>query len=155
MHYWLMKTEPTSYSIDNLEKQGFTAWEGVRNFQARNYLRQMKKGDLGLFYHSATKIPGVAGICRIIKEDFPDHTQWEPKSKYYDPKATLERPIWFMVEVEYVERFPHFVSLEEIKRTDGLQSMKLLQKGSRLSVMPIEESHFKVIKALGHTEANW
>ena len=150
MRYWLMKSEPTTYSIDDLRCDGLSAWEGVRNFQARNYMRdQMKVGDLALFYHSNAFPPGIAGICRISRESFPDTTALDSKSPYFDPKATLENPIWIMVEVEFVEKFPHFVSLEDIKKTQLLQDILVLKKGTRLSIMPIEKQHFTIIRNLG------
>lgn len=150
MRYWLMKSEPTSYSIDDLQKQGKTAWEGVRNYQARNFMRDgMKVGDMALFYHSNATPSGVAGVCRISKASFPDNTALDPKSQYYDPKASKENPIWMLVEVEFVEKFPHFVSLEKIKQIPKLADMLVLKKGIRLSVMPIEKHHFTLIRKLG------
>lgn len=150
MKYWLMKSEPTSYSIDQLRRDGSTAWEGVRNFQARNYMRdEMKVDDLALFYHSNVNPPGVAGIARISKIHVPDYTALDPKSLYYDPKATKEDPIWIMVQVEFVEKFSHFVTLEEIKHNPRLKDMLILRKGSRLSITPIEAQEFRIIRDLG------
>lgn len=150
MHYWLMKSEPETYSIDDLLRDKASPWEGVRNYQARNYMRdQMKIGDLALFYHSNASPPGVAGICCISKTGLPDSTALDSKSPYFDPKSTLENPIWMMVEVKFVEKFPHFVSLEELKGTNRLQDMLVLKKGMRLSVMPVEKEHFTFIRNLG------
>lgn len=148
-NYWLLKTEPTTYSIDDLARQKRTDWEGVRNYQARNFMRDgMKKGDLALFYHSNSHPSGVAGICRISKESHPDVTALDPKSPYYDPKAAQEDPIWMLVEVEFVKKFSRIISIEEMRQTKGLESMILLKKGSRLSVMPMTLEHFEIICAL-------
>ena len=153
MKYWLMKSEPSTYSLDNLKRDGVSAWEGVRNYQARNYMRdEMKKGDLALFYHSVANPPGVAGICRISRESFPDHTAWDPKSPYFDPKASPDNPIWMMVQVEFVEKFPHFVTLEELRENPLLSGLKVLQKGSRLSITPVEPAHFKLIRKMGQSK---
>lgn len=150
MRYWLMKTEPTTYSIDDLQKEGKSVWEGVRNYQARNFMRdQMKVGDLALFYHSNATPPGVVGVCTITKENFPDITALDAKSPYFDPKASEDNPIWMTVEVKFVEKFPKMVTLEEIRKTVGLEDMLLLKKFMRLSVMPIEKQHFNIIRKLG------
>jgi predicted RNA-binding protein with PUA-like domain len=152
--YWLMKSEPDVYSIEDLEKEGGGAcWDGVRNYQARNFMRdEMRKGDLVLFYHSNSKPSGVAGIARVCtKEAYPDHTQLDKKSKYYDPKATKEEPRWFMVEVEFVERFETVLSLADLKAAaDQLEGMRVIKKGERLSIQPVEKGHFKkVLKMAG------
>lgn len=149
MKYWLMKTEPSTYSIDDLKREGASAWEGVRNYQARNFMREMKIGDLALFYHSVINPPGVAGICRISRESFPDHTALDGKSQYFDRKASPENPIWMMVQVEFVEKFPHFVTLEKLRETPSLEGLKILEKGSRLSITPVESQHFKLICKMG------
>ena len=150
MNYWLMKSELSSYSIDDLKRDKKTSWEGVRNYQARNFMRdQMRVGDLVLFYHSNAEPPGVAGIAKVCKLAHPDRTAWEPKSKYYDAKASPQNPIWMMVDIEFVEKFPHFISLEELKKTKSLESMRVLQKGSRLSVQPVSKEHFQIIEKLG------
>ena len=151
MKYWLMKCEPSVYSIDHLKNDGFSVWEGVRNYQARNFMRdEMKVGDLALFYHSNATPSGVAGICRVCKEAIPDYTAWDPKSQYFDARASVEKPIWMMVEVEFVEKFPRFVPLPEIRKTAGLDDMELLKTGSRLSIQPVTHKHFEIIKKLGH-----
>lgn len=150
MKYWLMKCEPSTYSIDDLKRDGCSDWEGVRNFQARNYMRdEMRIGDLAFFYHSVVVPPGIAGICRICRESFPDHTALDPKSRYFEPKASAENPIWMMVKVEFVEKFLHYVTLQELKSNPQFEGLKVLQKGSRLSIMPVEAAHFKLICKLG------
>ncbi|QQR81778.1 MAG: EVE domain-containing protein [Deltaproteobacteria bacterium] len=150
MNYWLMKSEPTTYSIDDLKHDKKTSWEGVRNYQARNFMRdQMKVGDLVLFYHSNAEPPGVVGIAKVCKLAHPDRAAWDPQSKYFDEKASPKNPIWMMVDIEFVEKFSHFVSLEELKKTKGLESMMVLQKGSRLSVQPVSQEHFEKVTKLG------
>lgn len=151
IQYWLMKTEPSVFSIDDLKRDGFSEWEGVRNFQARNYMRDgMRVGDLALFYHSNANPSGVSGVCRICHASHPDFTALDKKSPYYDPKATSDNPIWMMVEVEFVEKFPHFVSIAELRQHSQLEGLKILQKGSRLSITPVEKKHFELIQALGN-----
>lgn len=144
--YWLMKSEPDAYSIDDLERDGTEHWDGIRNYQARNFMmRDMKPGDEVLFYHSSCKVPGVVGLARVCKEAYPDFTAWDPDSKYYDPKSTPEKPRWFMVDVEFVSKFPEVVSLSQLREVPSLQGMRLLQKGNRLSIMPVEKSEFQTI----------
>ena len=150
MTYWLLKSEPDVYSIGDLARDGQTCWEGVRNYQARNFMRdQMAVGDLALFYHSNAKPPGVAGIAKVCKPAYPDHFSWDPESKYFDPKSTPENPRWMMVDVEHVETFPELVSLPTLREQPELATMRLLQKGSRLSVLPITKAEFKHICQLG------
>jgi len=147
--YWLMKSEPSVYSIDDLARDGRTHWDGVRNYQARNFMRdQMKVGDEVLFYHSNAEPPGVVGIARVVREGYPDHTARDPNSKYYDPKASEEDPRWFMVDVEFVEKFDEIVSLDTLKSTPGLENM-LVTKKSRLSVQPVTEREFEIVRRLG------
>lgn len=141
--YWLMKSEPESYSIDDLERDGSEPWDGVRNYQARNFMRDMAVGDLALFYHSNAKPPGVAGLCRISKEAYPDPTQFDKKSKYYDPKSKRDDPRWSLVEVSFVEKFAEEVPLQTLKDTPELEGMRVTQKGARLSVQPVEKKHFQ------------
>lgn len=149
MNYWLMKSEPDVFSIDDLKKKKKSGWDGVRNYQARNYMRDdMKLGDLVLFYHSSCEIPGVAGLARVSKTSHPDPSQFDAKSEYYDPKATKEEPRWFMVEVEFVEKFDQVVTLATLKATKGLEKMPVVQKGSRLSINPVTEKEFKLITSL-------
>ncbi len=147
-NYWLMKSEPDVFGIDDLKKRGAKGepWDGVRNYQARNFMRDdMKKGDLVLFYHSNAKPPGVAGIAEVIKEAFPDHTSWDKKSKYFDEKSTKENPRWFMVQVKFIEKFKNLVPLDELKKHKKLEKMRLLQKGSRLSIIPVSKDEFEYI----------
>lgn len=146
MKYWLMKSEPDVFSIDQLKSKKKSGWDGVRNYQARNYMRdEMKLGDIVLFYHSSCEIPGVAGLARVCKESHPDPSQFDPKSEYYDPKSTQDSPRWFMVEVEFVEKFIEIVTLKMLKDTKDLQNMPVVQKGSRLSINPVTEAEFKKI----------
>ena len=149
MNYWLMKTEPDVFGIDDLKSKKTEYWDGVRNYQARNFMRdEMKKGDLILFYHSSCKVPGVAGVATVSKESVPDFTSWDNKSKYYDEKSTEENPRWFMVEVKYKRKFKEVISLSELKGHKKLANMKLLQKGNRLSIMPVTKAEFEFIDEL-------
>lgn len=143
--YWLMKSEPESYSIDDLKRDGSEPWDGVRNYQARNFMRDMAVGDLALFYHSNAKPPGVAGVCRIKKEAYPDPTQFDAKSKYYDPKSKKEEPRWSLVDVAFVEKFDDEIPLQTLKDTPALEGMRVTQKGARLSVQPVDKKHFKQV----------
>lgn len=146
MNYWLMKSEPDVFSIDTLKNKKKSGWDGVRNYQARNFMRDnMKKGDTVLFYHSSCEIPGVAGLARVSKESHPDPTQFDAQSDYFDPKATKENPRWFMVEVEFVEKFDHVITLQSLKNEKALEQMPLVQKGSRLSINPVTEKEYKTI----------
>lgn len=152
MKYWLMKTEPGCFSIDDLAAASnkTTCWDGVRNFQARNFMREMCVGDLVLFYHSVTD-PGVVGIARVAGESYPDHTSWDPTDRHFDSRSTPEKPLWFMVDVRFEEKFTHPVSLAVLRGIKRLEGMELLRKGSRLSVMPVTEEQFTIIRALGAT----
>jgi predicted RNA-binding protein with PUA-like domain len=146
MKYWLMKSEPDVFSIDDLKTKKQSGWDGVRNYQARNFMRdEMKLGDYILFYHSSCEVPGVAGLGRVCKESHPDPTQFDPKSDYYDEKATKENPRWFMVAVEYVEKSKSYLPLSELKNIKGLEKLPLLQKGSRLSINPVTKEEFQII----------
>ena len=146
--YWLMKSEPDVYSIDDLERDGKTFWDGVRNYQARNFMRdEMKTGDLVLFYHSNANPPGVAGLGRVAKEGYPDHTAHDPEDPHYDPKSDPANPRWFMVDVEFVEKFDQIVPLGQLREVDGLNDM-LLNKRSRLSVQPVRSEEFNIVKKL-------
>jgi predicted RNA-binding protein with PUA-like domain len=148
--YWLMKSEPNVYSIDHLERDGSTCWEGVRNYQARNFMRDdMRVGDEVLYYHSNADPAGVTGIARISKAGYPDHYAQNKKSKYFDPKATEENPIWMMVDLEFVQKFADVVSLAELKEAKLLEGMLVIKKGQRLSVQPVEAKHFKHVKKMG------
>jgi predicted RNA-binding protein with PUA-like domain len=149
MNYWLMKSEPDVYSIDDLKREGSTYWEGVRNYSARNNMRRMAVGDLVLFYHSNAKPPGVVGVARVAREAYPDPHQWRPKSKYYDAKSSKENPRWSMVDVEFVEKLPAMVSLDTMKTAKGLEEMVVIKRG-RLSVQPVTAKQFEIVKRLAH-----
>lgn len=142
--FWLMKSEPDTFSIDDLERKTSESWDGVRNYQARNHMRAMREGDLALFYHSNATPPGVAGLARICRTAYPDASSWDPKSPYYDEKSTPEAPRWDMVDVEFVEKFSRFVALEALKSTPELEGMIVTQR-SRLSVQPVERLHFEIV----------
>ncbi len=149
--YWLMKSEPDAFSLDDLKKspKKTTSWEGVRNYQARNIMRDdCKKGDGVLFYHSKTKEPAVVGIATVVKESYPDHTQFDEKSPYFDPKATPDNPRWFMVDVKYKSQMKTPVTLAEIKQTKALEKMVLVNRG-RLSVQPVTQKEWDIILKLG------
>lgn len=150
MNYWLMKTEPDTFSIQDLKKAKVAPWEGVRNYQARNFMQQMQMNDLVLIYHSSCAEIGVAGIAEVVKTAYPDPTALDPKSDYYDPKAPPDKPRWFMVDVKWIETFPRLIPLKELKENSAITELHLLQKGSRLSVMPVNAMEFKLIKKLGH-----
>jgi predicted RNA-binding protein with PUA-like domain len=149
MNYHLMKSEGDCYSIDHLKKDKVAPWTGVRNFQARNYMKDMRVGDLVLFYHSNGNPSGVYGLARVVAAAHPDLSAQDKKDEHYDSKSTPEKPIWECVDVEYVDTFKRPVSLEEIKGMEKLRDMKLLQKGSRLSVMPVTKPQFLAICKLG------
>jgi predicted RNA-binding protein with PUA-like domain len=153
MRHWLLKTEPSSYSIHDLERDGRTYWHGVRNYQARNFMRdEMKIGDGVLFYHSGAEPPGVVGVARVVREGYPDHTALDTSSPYFDPKASEEEPRWSMVDIEFVERFPEVVPLAVLREVPELQGMPLLNK-SRLSVQPVTPEEFRLISELGRRGA--
>jgi predicted RNA-binding protein with PUA-like domain len=150
MRYWLMKSEPCTYSIDTLEKEGKTQWEGVRNYQARNFMRDdMRVGDKVLFYHSNAKPPGVAGLAEVCSKPYPDFTAWDRDSKYFSDKGTAKNPVWIMVDVKFVAKFDQVVSLETIKELRECEDMLLLRKGQRLSILPIDKRHYDSISKLG------
>lgn len=147
-HYWLMKSEPDAFSIDDLQNTESEPWDGVRNYQARNFMREMRPGDLMLFYHSNAKPSGVAGIGRIVSEPYADPTQFDPDSKYYDPKATKDEPRWQLVDVEFVEKLDEVLDLKSMKEDPGLAEMLVTRKGSRLSITPVDKKHFKRVLKL-------
>lgn len=149
--YWLLKSEPDAFSLDDLKRDGTAPWDGVRNYQARNFLSAMKVGDLAFFYHSRIDPPGIVGICKVVAAAAPDPLAWDPKSKYFDPKATPENPRWVQVKVEFVEEFQRLVSLHELKATPKLEEMRVTQKGSRLSVQPVTAAEWKIVCGLGRT----
>lgn len=150
MRHWLMKTEPRCFSIDDLAAapDQTTCWDGVRNYQARNFMHEMRVGDLVLFYHSVTN-PGVAGVAKVVRESYPDHTAWDPADQHYDARSTVEKPLWHMVDVQFVEKFATEVPLKILRGIKGLEQMELLRKGSRLSVMPVSEQEFNIIVGMG------
>jgi predicted RNA-binding protein with PUA-like domain len=148
--FWLMKVEPGAYTIDRLERDGTTSWEGVRNFQARNFLRdEMQVGDGVLFYASNATPSGVTGLAKIVKAGYPDHTAWNKGHHYFDPDTRQESPTWYMVDIGFVERFPAIVSLDTLKKTPGLEKMVVVQKGSRLSVQPVTRAEYDIVVRLG------
>jgi predicted RNA-binding protein with PUA-like domain len=148
--YWLMKTEPTTFSFDDLwnAPNRTTFWDGVRTFQARNLLRQMKKGDQVFIYHSSADPAGIAGIAEVAEEAYPDPTAFDPKDSHFDPKSKKDSPSWYGVEVKAVKRLPEFITLSTLRETKGLENMVLLKKGSRLSVQPVSEAEWKRITEL-------
>jgi len=148
MAFWLVKTEPDVYSIDDLKRDGSTDWTGVRNYQARNFLREMKAGDRVLVYHSNAEPSGVVGTAAVLKVASPDRTQFDPRSEYFDPKATKECPRWFCPEIKFVKKLKRTVPLEDMRAEKSLGGLLLLQKGTRLSVIPVSQKHFNSIVSL-------
>ena len=152
MKYWLMKSEPSAYSIDDLKRDGTTSWEGVRNFQARNFMRdEMHAGDRVLFYASSADPSGVTGIAEIIREAYPDKFATQKGHKYFDEKATKDNPIWYMVDIGFIEKFPQIVPLDTLKTTKGLEKMVVTQRGSRLSIQPVTKSEFEIVCRMGRS----
>ena len=148
--YWLLKSEPHVYSIDDMKAQQEGIWEGVRNYQARNFMREMRVGDLAIFYHSSAKPPGAAGLIRITKAAFPDPTQFDPKSPYFDAKSHAgnqdgKPPRWDCVGVKFVEKFDAEIALADLKANPTLEDMLVTRKGSRLSVTPVDKTHFNEV----------
>ena len=151
MNHWLMKSEPDVFGIEDLMKRpGKTEpWDGVRNYQARNMMRDdMKQGDLAFFYHSNCKQPGIAGIMKIVREGYPDHTAFDAKEKYFDPKSDPQNPRWYMVDVQHVRTLKRIITLTELKTHDALSELPLLRRGNRLSVMPVSKTHWDFILSL-------
>lgn len=151
MRYWLMKSEPSCFSIDDLANapRQTTCWDGVRNYQARNFMRdEMKLGDLVYFYHSNCQPPGIVGIAEVVKTAYPDFTAWDPDSEHPDPTSTPEKPRWFMVDIQLREKFSHLLALDELKHHPELANMPLLRKGNRLSVLPVSQEEWQYIKKL-------
>ncbi len=141
-----MKSEPTTYGIEHLKADKKTAWTGIRNFQARNYMqKEMRVGDPILFYHSSCPVPGVYGLAKVASFPYPDPTQFDTKSNYFEPRATKEKPVWYLVDIAYVKTCKKPYTLAEIRENTKLRSMKLLQPGSRLSILPVEKEHFEEI----------
>ncbi len=150
--HWLVKSEPDAFSIDDLRAAGTEPWDGIRNYQARNMMRDdMAIGDRVLFYHSNAKPPGLVGLAEVASEPYPDPTAFDPASKYYDPKSDPDDPRWILVDLRYVDHLPRFLSLDELKQRKELDGMPLLAKGQRLSVMPIEKQHYDAVVALAST----
>ena len=148
--YWLMKCEPSAYSIDDLARDGQTCWEGVRNYQARNFMRdQMQVGDGVLFYASNADPSGVTGVAELAKAAYPDHFAWKKEHKYFDARSTKSAPVWYMVDIGFVERFGSTVSLATLKSTAGLESMMVTKRGSRFSVQPATKKEFDIVVRLG------
>lgn len=149
MKHWLMKSEPDCFSIDDLAKVGVEPWTGVRNYQARNFMRQMHVGDQVFFYHSSTAVPGIAGLARVASEPYPDPTQFRRKSHYFDPKSTQEQPRWSLVDVQFERKFGEVLSLQELKANgDLLEGLAVLQRGSRLSVSPVTAPQARTLLSL-------
>jgi predicted RNA-binding protein with PUA-like domain len=151
MAYWLMKSEPDTFSIDDLAKRPkkTEAWDGVRNYQARNFMRQMQVGDQAFFYHSSCEVPGVAGLMRVVAAAYPDPTQFDPKNNHYDPASKPEEPRWSLVDMQFERKLKRLISLTELREHDKkLQGLRLLERGSRLSVIPIKPEHWAYILKL-------
>jgi predicted RNA-binding protein with PUA-like domain len=152
--YWLMKCEPDAYTIHDLARDGETSWEGVRNYQARNFMRdQMQVGDGVLFYASSANPSGVTGLAEVSKAGYPDATAWKKGHTYFDEASTKEKPIWFMVDIKFVEAFPAIVPLDELKTVKGLEDMMVIRKGARLSVQPVTKAEFDIVSKLGRRKA--
>jgi predicted RNA-binding protein with PUA-like domain len=150
--YWLMKVEPSAYSIDDLARDGSTSWEGVRNYQARNFMRdQMQVGDGVLFYASNADPSGVTGLAEIARAAYPDAYAWKKGHTYFDAASTPEKPLWYSVDIRFVERFPRVVSLDTLKSTPGLEDMVVTKKGSRLSIQPVTKREFDIVTKLGRS----
>jgi predicted RNA-binding protein with PUA-like domain len=149
MKYWLMKNEPEAFSIDDLARVKIEHWDGIRNYQARNFMRDdMSVGDGVLFYHSSCKVPGIVGIAEIASEAYPDHTAFDPEEHYYDRKSNPDNPTWVMVDVKFVARLDTPITLQELRTYPELSSMRLLQRGNRLSITPVDIEHWDYIHAL-------
>jgi predicted RNA-binding protein with PUA-like domain len=145
MHYWLMKSEPEAYSITDLERDRETLWDGVRNYQARNFLRSMQPGDLAFFYHSNATPPGIVGLMKVVQSNIVDPTQFDSKSKYYDPKSTPDSPRWQTVTMQFVAAFPIMITLEQLRQDFSPDDLWVVRQGNRLSIMPVPEAIAKTI----------
>lgn len=147
MAYWLMKSEPDCYSIDDLARDGVDVWTGCRNYTVRNWFRDtFRVGDRAFFYHSSTDPAGIVGEMEVVRDGYPDPTQFDPESEYFDPKATPENPRWFVVDVRFVRKYPGVVTLAQLRENPGLSAMLVLQRGQRLSVMPVTESEWEIVQ---------
>lgn len=155
MKYWLLKSEPSDYSIDDLQKEPnkTACWDGVRNYQARNFMREMKRGDKVLFYHSNAKPPCVVGVATVVKQAYPDHTQFDEDSKYFDPKSKPDEPRWSMVDIQHQQTFDQPLSLDRLRQAKPLAKMRPLARGNRLSVMPVTAAEFQHILKLAESAA--
>jgi predicted RNA-binding protein with PUA-like domain len=155
MAYWLMKSEPDTYSIDDLAAKTPAMWEGCRNWTVRNFMREdIKKGDLAFFYHSSCEPPGVVGVMEVVSEEaYPDPTQFDPKSDYYDAKSTKEKPRWLVVDVKFLKKWDRMVTLKEMRENPALEGMLLLRRGQRLSVMPVSEKEWKIVHEMAGEKA--
>ena len=146
MKYWLMKSEPDTYSIDDLAKKSPAMWEGCRNWVVRNFMKDdMKVGDMAFFYHSSCVPPGVIGTMEVVSTAYPDPTQFDPKSDYYDPKSSPDKPRWLVVDMKFVEKFPRLLTLAELREEPGLEDMLVNRRGQRLSVMPVAPEEWKIV----------
>ncbi|MGH8127959.1 MAG: EVE domain-containing protein [Gammaproteobacteria bacterium] len=152
MNYWLMKSEPSVFGIDDLARapRRRTMWDGVRNYQARNFMRDMRLADEVFFYHSNCAEPGIVGIMRVVREAYPDPTQFDKNDLHFDPKSTHDAPRWSVVDLEFIERFAATVALSKLRETTELETMRILQRGNRLSVTPVSNEHWKQIRVLAH-----
>jgi len=153
MNYWLMKSEPDTFGIDNLAraKNQTSAWDGVRNFQARNYLRnEMKAGDLAFFYHSSCAVPGIVGIMKVVREGYPDKTAFDPKNDHYDPDSNPDKPRWYVVDVKFEKKFDRVIALDELRShaSGKLKDMIVLKRGNRLSITPVSKSEWDFITSI-------
>ena len=149
MNYWLMKSEPDTFSIDDLKRKKREAWDGVRNYQARNFMRDgMRVGDGVFFYHSNCAEPGIAGLAEVVSDAYPDPSQFDPKSKYFDAASSRDNPRWMLVDVKFVKKLKRVITLDELKNHPKLEGMTLLRKGNRLSVMPVDAAEWKYILGL-------
>ena len=144
MAHWLLKTEPSTFSIDDLQKKEVEHWDGVRNYVARNNLRSMKLGEQAFFYHSSTEVIGIAGICEVVRDAYPDESQFDPESKYFDPKATPDKPRWWMPDVRFVSKFDRIITPAELREIPQLENMVML-RASRLSVQPVTDDEWNII----------
>lgn len=154
MHYWLMKSEPDVFSIEDLKKRGAKGahWDGVRNYQARNFMREMKKNDLVLFYHSNCATPGIVGVMKVVREAYPDYTAFDPDDPHFDSKSDPAKVRWEMVDVAFVEQFPRTVELAEMRVIKGLEDMLVLRRGNRLSITPVAKREWDTILRVATSE---
>ncbi|EHQ51574.1 MULTISPECIES: EVE domain-containing protein [Ectothiorhodospira] len=149
MSYWLMKSEPDVFGIDDLERVRVEPWEGVRNYQARNMMRdEMQEGDLAFFYHSNCKVPGIVGILRIVRAGYPDDSAWDPEHTYHDPRSTPDNPRWYRVDVGFERKFRDVIPLADLKAAPALSDMPLVRRGNRLSIMPVTEAQWEFILSM-------